>query len=101
SADSLLQSLTENIEESLWSAVRGVDESIMLLNHLGDHFAEANDGRLAAQFFKKANEAQQRNERIRQIVIDHELLTIDGVEHEEETAPPYVDTDRQSRNTAA
>jgi two-component system chemotaxis response regulator CheB len=82
SADALLASLTENIEESLWGAVRGVDESIMLLNHLGDHFAEENNGKLAAQFFQKATDAAQRNERIRQIVLDHELLTMDGVEQE-------------------
>jgi two-component system chemotaxis response regulator CheB len=87
SPDSLLAALTENIEESLWSAIRGVDESIMLLNHLGDHFAETNNGRLAAQCFKKANEAQSRNERIRQVVRDHELLTMDSVEQDAEDKP--------------
>jgi two-component system chemotaxis response regulator CheB len=85
SADSLLASLTENIEASLWSAIRGVDESIMLLNHLGDHFAEVNNGRLAAQFFQKANDAAERNERIRRVVLDHELLTMDGVEQQAES----------------
>lgn len=88
SADSLLASLTENIEASLWNAVRGVDESIMLMNHLGDHFAEVNNGRLAAQFFKKASEAQARNERIRQVVLDHELLSTDSVENEAGDSPP-------------
>ena len=95
SADSLLTSLTENIEESLWNAVRGVDESIMLLNHLGDHFAEENNGRLAAQFFQKAAEAAKRNERIRKVVLDHELLSTDSVEHQAETFPPNAsDADR-------
>jgi two-component system chemotaxis response regulator CheB len=82
SADSLLSGLTENIEESLWSAIRGVDESIMLLNHIGDHFAEVNKGSLAAKFFQKANEAKQRNALIRRAVFDHELLTTDGIEQE-------------------
>lgn len=82
SADSLLSSLTENIEESLWGAIRGVDESIMLLNHLGDHFAEVNRVRVAAKFFQKAKEAQQRNEVIRRAVLDHELLTTDWIEQE-------------------
>jgi two-component system chemotaxis response regulator CheB len=88
SADALLAALTEKIEESLWNAIRGVDESIMLLNHLGDHFAEVNNGRLAAQFFKKANEASSRNDRIRQVVFDHELLTTDGLEQESEELAP-------------
>jgi two-component system chemotaxis response regulator CheB len=82
SADSLLAALTENIEESLWKAIRGVDESIMLLNHIGDHFAELNNGGLAAKFFRKAKEAEQRNNLIRQAVIDHELLSTGSVEQE-------------------
>jgi two-component system chemotaxis response regulator CheB len=91
SADSLLAALSENIEQSLWNTIRGVEESIMLLNHLGDHFAEVNQGRLAAKFFKKANEARQRNELVRKIVLDHELLTTEGVEHE---AEPSDERDR-------
>ena len=96
SADTLLAALTENIEESLWNAVRGVDESIMLLNHLGDHFAEINNGKLAARFFQKATEAKERNERIRQVVFDHELLTADGVEQEAESLPPTTESRDQA-----
>jgi two-component system, chemotaxis family, protein-glutamate methylesterase/glutaminase len=80
SADSLLSALTENIEDSLWSAIRGIDESIMLLNHLGDHFAERNNPALAAKFFHKAKVAGERNERIRSTVFDHEQLTTESIE---------------------
>jgi two-component system, chemotaxis family, protein-glutamate methylesterase/glutaminase len=82
SPDTLLASLTENIEESLWNAVRGVDESIMLLNHLGDHFAEINKGNMAAKFFQKATEARQRNEFIRKVVLEHERLTTESIGQE-------------------
>ena len=82
SADSLLASLTENIEESLWSASRGIDESIMLLNHIGDHFAEVNQASLAAQFFQKANEASRRNDIVRSAIFDNEILSIESVEEE-------------------
>ena len=87
SVDALLASLTENIEDSLWKAVRGVDESIMLLNHLGDHFAGVNNSPVAAQFFKKAQEAQARNDRIRTVILDHEQLTTDGIEQEAKAMP--------------
>lgn len=30
-----------------------MDENILLLNHMGDHYAEANQPRLAALYFKK------------------------------------------------
>ena len=87
SADSLLASLTEKIEENLWSAARGIDENIMLLNHIGDHFAEINQARSAAQFFQKANEAQRRNELLRSAIFDNEILTIESVEEEAQVSP--------------
>jgi two-component system, chemotaxis family, protein-glutamate methylesterase/glutaminase len=100
SADTLLAALTENIEDGVWSAIRGVDESIMLLNHIGDHFAEVNNGRLAAKFFQKAKEATQRNELLRQAVRQHEQLSTDGVKREPDIPTPPGDGD-QSRNRAA
>src|SRR5690606_2954148 len=40
SVDSLMTSLTAGIEDSLYGAIRGIEESIFLLNHMGDHYAE-------------------------------------------------------------
>lgn len=79
SADSLLTSITENIEDTLWSAIRGVEESIVLLNNLGDHYAEKNDPKLAATYFRKAAEAQSRAALVRQAVLAHEQLTTDSI----------------------
>ncbi len=84
SSDSLLATLTENIEESLWNAVRGVQESVMLLNHLGDHFAEINQTKVAALYFKKAKEAEQRAESVRQVVMQHEQLSKDNLQQQSE-----------------
>ena len=75
SADTLLATITENIEASMYNAIRGIDESVLLLNHLGDHFAEANNTRLAAMYFRKAKEAGERSELIRKAVFDHEQLS--------------------------
>ncbi len=79
SADSLLTTVTENIEDSLYSAIRGVEESIMLLNHIGDHYAEINQTKLAALYFKKAQEAEQRVQMVRQAVLSHEQLSKDSL----------------------
>jgi two-component system chemotaxis response regulator CheB len=75
SADSLLATITEHIEDTLWNAIRGVEESILLLNNLGDHYADKNQPKLAAMYFKKAQEAESRAEIIRQTVFNHEQLT--------------------------
>jgi two-component system, chemotaxis family, protein-glutamate methylesterase/glutaminase len=82
SADSLLVAVTENIEENLWNAIRNIQESIMLLNHMGDHFAEVNEPKVAAMYFKKAKDAEKRAELVRQAVFNHEQLNADGIRSE-------------------
>ncbi|MGN6400973.1 MAG: hypothetical protein ACTHMD_11000 [Flavisolibacter sp.] len=57
SADTLIAAITEKIEESLYSAVRNMKESVILLNHLGDYCAEANRPRPASLYFKNARGA--------------------------------------------
>lgn len=86
SADSLLASITENIENSLYNVVRGVEESIMLLNHLGDHFAEVNQRKLAALYFQKAQEAELRAQAVRQAILQHEQLSKDNLRQQAEAA---------------
>lgn len=75
SPDTLMAAITEKIEDSLYSAIRGMEESIILLNHVGDHFAEANDPKLAALYFKKAKEAEMRSGLVRKAVFNHEQLS--------------------------
>ncbi len=84
SADSLLSAVTENIEEGLYSALRGMEESIMLLNHIGDHYADNNQPKLAALFFKKATESTERSKMIRETVFNHEHLSKEKLFYEAE-----------------
>lgn len=84
SADTLMAAITEKIEEGLYSAIRGMDESIMLLNHIGDHYAEANQPKIAALYFKKAAEAQERSEWVRKATMMHEQLSNDSLRKEAE-----------------
>jgi two-component system chemotaxis response regulator CheB len=86
SADSLLAAVTENIEEGLYNAMRGIEESVMLLNHVGDHFAEVNQPKLAALYFQKAKEAESRAQSVRQIVHSHEQLSKDSLQQQFEEA---------------
>jgi two-component system chemotaxis response regulator CheB len=79
SAGSLLTSIGENIEENLWAAVRSIQENVMLLNHMGDHFAEANQPKVAAMYFKKAQEAAARADALRKITESHEQLSNDAI----------------------
>jgi two-component system chemotaxis response regulator CheB len=82
SADTLLAAISESIEESIWNAIRNVQESVMLLNHMGDHFAEENQPKLAAIYFKKAKEAEERAKHLRETVFTHEHLSAENMQHE-------------------
>lgn len=79
SADSLLANITENIEETLWSAIRGIDESVMLLNQMGDYYANQNQINLSALYFKKAYEAKQRSDLVRQAAMKNERMSKDSL----------------------
>jgi two-component system, chemotaxis family, protein-glutamate methylesterase/glutaminase len=90
--DALVAGLTEKIEDSLYSAIRGMDESIMLLNHLGDHYAEANQPKMAALLFKKAQQAASRAQFVRNAALSHEQLNKDSLLREAEHAAAEVDS---------
>lgn len=91
SVNTLMLSLTENIEASLYNAIRGIEESIMLLNHIGDHFAENNQPKEAGLYFKKAQEAGRRADRLRQSVIMPVDQRVDGIPGNKEAIPPGQD----------
>jgi two-component system, chemotaxis family, protein-glutamate methylesterase/glutaminase len=81
SSDGLLASLTESIEESLWNAIRSVEESVMLMRHLVRHIKNI-DPRSADEFLRKADEAQKRSELLRRAAASHEELNIELVEEQ-------------------
>lgn len=85
SADTLLQALTENIEQSMWSAIRGMEESVLFLNHVGDHLAGSNKPKVAALYFQKANEVLERIKILRGAVADHEHLNTESIDRKAES----------------
>ncbi|MFL6335239.1 MAG: chemotaxis protein CheB [Pyrinomonadaceae bacterium] len=78
SADSLLAELTESVEETMWSAIRSIDESAMLMRHMAEHVRES-DAAAAARFEEKAREAEHRSAQVRRAVFGHENLSEEKV----------------------
>jgi two-component system chemotaxis response regulator CheB len=74
SANTLLSSVSESIEQLLWDALRAVDETVMLLDHLGKHLGDAGDPQGAEVFLRKAEEARRRGLAIRKAAIDNEQI---------------------------
>ena len=77
SPNSLLVEVTKSIEDALWSTLRGIEESEMLMSHIAQHLHEANDGDTAELFKQKANDAKRRADLVRQAVMSHEILSIE------------------------
>jgi two-component system chemotaxis response regulator CheB len=75
SLNSLLLEVTESIETSLWSTLRGIEESQLLMRHMADHLHEANNPQMAELFKQKAEDAKQQAELVRQAVMSNEILT--------------------------
>jgi two-component system chemotaxis response regulator CheB len=74
SSNSLLSSVSESIEQLLWDALRAVDETVLLLDHMAKHLADAGDRESAAVFLRKAEEARKRGFTIRKAAIENEQL---------------------------
>ena len=61
----------------------------MLLNHVGDHYAEANHPTLAALYFKKAKEALERSNIVREAVLNNEQLSKEKLFQEINSEPQH------------
>jgi two-component system chemotaxis response regulator CheB len=79
SADSLLAELTESVENSLWTTIRSIDESVMLMRHIAAHVGESDGDGASERFLEKAKEAERRSDLVRRAVFEHEKLSEDKV----------------------
>ena len=77
SAGTLLESASEQVEDRLMDAVRALDETIMLLNSLGEEYAKRGDSAAADQCFNRARGAFERSRPIREAALDNEEITTD------------------------
>lgn len=74
SVDTLLNTLSEKVENDLYTALAGMDESLLLLNHIGDHLAENNESQMAALYFIKAKETEGHVDALRITIKNYERL---------------------------
>jgi two-component system chemotaxis response regulator CheB len=66
SVDSLLAEITEGVEDSLWNAIRSVEESVLLLRHMAEHLGGSENGHPTEEFLARAQQAQRRADLVRQ-----------------------------------
>jgi two-component system chemotaxis response regulator CheB len=68
-AQSLLASLNENTEDTVWSAVRTLQEGAMLLQHLAQHSRDAGQESEADSLEREAQDKLERAELVRKTIV--------------------------------
>lgn len=77
SASSLLAGVTTGVEESLWNAMRALEETAMLLETIGNTYKEIGNKEAARKFKKKSEETRERSKIIHEAVFAQELMSED------------------------
>ncbi|MDX6693478.1 MAG: two-component system, chemotaxis family, protein-glutamate methylesterase/glutaminase [Blastocatellia bacterium] len=75
SVDSLLSEITKGVEDSLWNAIRAIEESVLLLRHMARSLTESENSATAERYLAQAQEAERRADFVRQAVITQKLLS--------------------------
>jgi hypothetical protein len=78
SVDTLLAEFSERTEETLWSAVRSIEEGIILMRNMASHMSE-HDRDAAEALLREAQDAQRRAEIVRRALMSQEKLSAEKV----------------------
>jgi len=72
---SLLAAIAEGIEDSLWTAVRALEEGQLLMMRMAEHLQSSHNDGQAEQLIDRANEARNQSEAIRKLVMQREPVS--------------------------
>ena len=56
----------------LWNAVRGMEESVVLIHHIAEHLQDHGQGPVSEKFLSQAQEAERRVDLVRQALLGEE-----------------------------
>lgn len=73
----LLGEVTQSVEGFLYQAMRGMEETHMLLSALATHFVQDDQPAVANLFLRKAEEASDQARMMHQAIVSHESLSGD------------------------
>jgi two-component system, chemotaxis family, protein-glutamate methylesterase/glutaminase len=72
SLETLLSEFDEQTEHTLWNAIRSLEETVLLMRRMASQLREHQHTTDAAAVEQKAKEAEERANRLREIVLHHE-----------------------------
>ena len=72
SVESLLAEINEGVEDSIWNAIRSIEENVLLLRHMAEHLGGDENVHTSEQFLARAQEAQRRADLVRRATLTQE-----------------------------
>lgn len=75
SAEALLASLEDAIEESLWSSVRAIEEGVLLARHMAEHARQKDDLSGARYLAEQAIRLREQMDTVRGLLLGRSALT--------------------------
>ncbi len=101
SVQTLLSQLSTDIETNLWTAIRSMEESVLLLDHVAKHLHKAGQNeRLASYFTQNARATERHASTVRQVVLKNEPLDLEHLDVVEKTDPAAPIPDKNTSETA-
>jgi two-component system chemotaxis response regulator CheB len=82
--DALLEGIMQSTGESIWKVTRGLQETVMLLDHMGKHIRDSVDPARAEKFFAKARELEKRASRFQELSKENESMSENKLETPDE-----------------
>ena len=76
SIQSLAADINEGIEDALWSAIRAIEELVLLMQQLAEHAHDSGAGASAEKLLDSAHFARQRAELVRQAAMQRGNLSL-------------------------
>jgi two-component system chemotaxis response regulator CheB len=74
---SLLAAVSEGIEDSLWTAIRSLEQGQLLMCRVADHLRTAHNSEEATLLLERADEARRQSDVLRRLVMAREPLPVD------------------------
>jgi two-component system chemotaxis response regulator CheB len=75
SLDTLLSFVTLSVEDAMWNTIRVLEESALVLQQMGRQQEALGAGDQAQIYYQKAQQAVHQSQRVRELVLDHEVLS--------------------------
>ncbi|HEX8885631.1 MAG TPA: chemotaxis protein CheB, partial [Noviherbaspirillum sp.] len=91
STSALLSELMENVDQSYWKAMRGLEEAAMLLGKASEELRESNRHDAAELFRQESERTRQQAEKIREIVLSSKRYSGDSLVEKAEQEPGNQD----------